>query len=177
MMPMNLTELVVAFNPAFTQARRSRARWAFGFRVAGMVLSFGICLFIYFQLGQEWSLIMVAAMFGVWFSVSAFWLVVSAVSWVSASRDLRRIGTGPAVTVSSSGIGLNGRRFAWPEVSRVWAAGGYSGAGPKLVVQTYAGDWEQIPFSFLDVMPGTLDAALRAYGRPGLDVRPLDDLL
>ncbi|MDO4783869.1 MAG: hypothetical protein Q3997_02115 [Propionibacteriaceae bacterium] len=174
---MNLTELVVAFNPALTQARLSRARWAFGFRAVGMALSLGICLFIYFQFGRDWSLLMTVGMFGVWMSVSAFWLVVSIVSWVGASRDLNRIGVGAAVTLSSSGIGLNGRRFAWPEVSRVWAAGGYSGAGPKLVVQTYAGDWEQIPFSFLDAMPGTVDAALRAYGRPGLDLRPLDDLL
>lgn len=176
-MRMNLTELVVAFNPQSIQARYRGALVALGFRLVIALVSFGLTYYVYVTFAQTWSPWMVLLLFLSWGLPSLFWLILSGISVVSAIRARRLIHAGPAVTLSSWGIGLNGRRFGWDEVSRVWAAPGYGGAGPRLVVQTFSGEWEEISFSLLDTMPGTFDAALRAYGRSGLDLRPLDDLL
>lgn len=177
MMPMNLAELVVAFNPEPTANRLARARTGFIFRIVSALVSLGVCFVIMYTVGKEWTQGMLYWMFGTWGAVSLAWLIASVVSWVSAKRDLKRIGVGPAVTLSPAGIGLNGRQFAWRDVSRVWATSSYSGAGPKLVVVAKQGDWEQIPFSYLDAMPATIDSALRAYGQPPLDLSALDAML
>lgn len=177
MMDMNLAELVVAFNPGPTASRVSRAKMTLVFRIISALISVAICVYIALTAGKDWSPMMMWGLFGVWGGVSGGWLIASIVTLVRATRDARNIGVGPAVVIAPGGISLKGRAFGWDEVSGVWLTGGLSGAGPRLVVQTSAGDWEEIPLSYLDASAGTIDSALRAYGQPGLSVSGLDAML
>lgn len=100
-----------------------------------------------------------------------------------ARHHLGRIRAGAALEAGPDGLvlhGLDGRTttLAWSAVARVRTAGLKVGAGPEVVVETAAGRVWSMPLSFLDALPGTIDAGLRACsaGRVGLDLSALDAL-
>lgn len=174
--PAGQAELVVSFNAVPTARRLAQAKQSLIFRLISAVVSLGIVLAIYYFAAQGWSPAMIWGLFAVWGAVTLVWLVLSLVALFTARRDLHRIGTGAAVTLSPSGIRVLDRSFAWDEVAALKATGSSVGAGPKLVVEPYSGEPASVPLSFLDTLPGTLDSAARAYslGRHGLDLSGLD---
>ncbi|AXE39664.1 hypothetical protein JS278_02526 [Acidipropionibacterium virtanenii] len=64
----------------------------------------------------------------------------------------------------------------WNDVTQLAVLGTSMGAGPVLRLEDAAGHRWEVPVSWLDALPGTVDSAARAWsgGRRGLDVSGLD---
>jgi hypothetical protein len=64
----------------------------------------------------------------------------------------------------------------WGDVSEFAVLGSSIGAGPVVRLIDAAGNRWEVPVSWLDSLPGTIDSAARAWsgGRTGLDVSGLD---
>ncbi|WP_257478223.1 hypothetical protein [Acidipropionibacterium jensenii] len=64
----------------------------------------------------------------------------------------------------------------WPEVAEFAVLGSSLGAGPVVRLVDSGGHRWEVPVSWLDALPGTIDSAARAWsgGRTGLDVTGLD---
>ncbi len=117
-----------------------------------------------------------------WFiGFSAVLAVVSGVQLAWARRLLGRLGQGMAIRIDPAGIalatddGLVG--VPWSQISAVGAKNHQKPPGPELVVRGLEkGQQWKVPFSYLDVMPGSIDSAVRAHtqGRLQLDLSALD---
>jgi hypothetical protein len=93
----------------------------------------------------------------------------------SAGLLVAGMATGPALRVDPIGVVLDdsgrAQRIAWPQVGVIGAKAHADLAGNELVVSRPGlADW-RVPFRFLDVMPGTIDSAIRAHT---MDERTLD---
>jgi hypothetical protein len=90
---------------------------------------------------------------------------------------LTGINAGPAIRIDPLGLvvadAAGPQRLPWSQVQSIATKPHVFAPGPELVVKR-AGqrDW-RVPFSYLDVMPGTIDSAIRAHtgGHRSLDTR------
>lgn len=109
--------------------------------------------------------------------------IVLALRLWRARRMLAKLETGPALRIDPLGLVLatpgGFERLRWSEVHRIGAKPRGKLPGPELVV--HRGDKKQwrIPFMYLDVMPGSIDSAIRAHtsGRMVLDLAKLDRII
>lgn len=104
--------------------------------------------------------------------------LVARLVWLARLRaGLRSVGQGVALVVSSWGIEYADGHAAWDEIARVAVAKGKLGQGYRLRVERIDGSWFDFQLEGLGILPGTLDAAVRAYstGRHGVDLSVLDD--
>ncbi|WP_203568181.1 hypothetical protein [Aestuariimicrobium ganziense] len=144
-----------------------------------LALFLGIVVVLQFVSDQGWTArsILVSLIPGL--VIWAAFLVWRLVSLRSARADLARVGSGEAFRIDHAGIHLadSGQVVGWGQISELKAEGSLRGAGPLLVLD-HAGGRYQVPLSFLDTLPGTIDSALRAYsgGRRGLNLSNLDSL-
>lgn len=101
----------------------------------------------------------------------------------SARRSLAQVPAGEALRIdhrgvhASNGGGDQATTYDWAGLGALRAAGKKVGAGPQLIVEHAQGQW-QVPLSYLDTLPGTIDSAVRAYsgGRRGLDLSGMDSI-
>lgn len=117
-----------------------------------------------------------------WFM--GFGAVLAAVSGVQlawARRLLGKLGQGMAIRIDPAGIHLatdaGPVAVPWAQISAVAAKNHQKLPGPELVVKGLdKGQQWKVPFSYLDVMPGSIDSAVRAHtqGRMQLDLSALD---
>ncbi|MDR0959752.1 MAG: hypothetical protein LBM23_05260 [Propionibacteriaceae bacterium] len=130
-----------------------------------------ICLLI---LVWQWSSMTTGyriALFIAGLGYSLIWLVIALVGWSSAKAHLRNIGQGIALTVGQRGVWINQKTIPWDEIAAISIRRARAAAGPVLVVATTAGEKESMPFLYLDVVPATIDSAIRAYSH---NTRSLD---
>lgn len=98
-----------------------------------------------------------------------------------AQRILAKVGQGPALRVDPLGLvlatGDGYERVEWADVEEVGAKPHHMLPGHDLVVRKVGRKepW-RVPFAFLDVMPGSVDSALRAHtlGDVTLNLKKLD---
>ncbi|MDR1386172.1 MAG: hypothetical protein LBJ44_01005 [Propionibacteriaceae bacterium] len=156
-------ELTVGFNPMPAAERVAYYSGLVRSRLIWLVVAVGLCAAIWvwqrLDLARGMQLLLIGLAY------SAIWLAASLVGLANSRRLLKSIGQGTAVRVGPWGIDLAGAVLAWPDVALVSTTRGRFGSGPRLDVRTVQGQVRRLPFMYLDTMPGTIDAAVRAYSR------------
>ncbi|MDR2930215.1 MAG: hypothetical protein LBV06_04855 [Propionibacteriaceae bacterium] len=168
-------QLVVGFNPMsaankvayFVRQIRSRLVW--------LIIAAVICVWIWLWQRQTMSAQNVGFLFGVGMAYSLVWLVIAVVNWRRAKKTLASITPDVAMAVSRWGLWIQGASVPWSDVSRVAIAPGRFGGSPTLTVARVSGPVSSISLAVLDMMPGSIDAAIRAYsgGQQWIDTSKL----
>jgi len=156
-------QLIIGFNPMsaankvayFSSQIRARLLW--------LVIAVLICVWIWVWQRQSLSGTTTALLFGVGIVYSAIWLAVAFINWLRARRSLSAISPGVAAAVDRQGMWLAGTGRAWPEIAQIDIAPGRFGGSPNLSVKGVDGRVSSICLADLDVMPGTIDSAVRSY--------------
>lgn len=179
-----MREMPIFYDPTVLAGRVASARRAliWGATMTGITLALlvGVVVHIQFGLagrpGETWGMVR-------W--VLAFSAAVSLVSvaaraiWLLRQRSgLRRLGVGLAFVLSARGFqAAPGEPLPWDQIEQIRAARGKWGLGYALEVRRVDGSTQALPLEGLDVLPGSLDAATRAYsaGRHGVDLSVVDD--
>lgn len=170
-------ELVIGYNPMPATQRVAHFRAMIRSRLIWFALAIVICVGIFLWQRDNLDPLSTVALFVMGLGFSAVWVVIAVVGYLAAKRSLDSIGTGTAVVVDRQGIEVSGARTPWTDVAKVGTSRGRLGVGPDLVVTDTAGTGRNVPLSYLDTLPGTLDSAIRAYsaGRQWLDTSGLDN--
>lgn len=99
--------------------------------------------------------------------------------WFVRRRGERKAtGTGPALVMSPDGVQTADGAIGWDDLELLRAIpGAKRGFGYRLEALARDGRSLKVPLEALDMLPGTLDAAARAYsyGRHGVDLSVVDD--
>jgi len=132
-------------------------------RLLWLVVAIVICVWIWIWQQGTLSTAQGALLLGVGVAYSLVWLVVAIVNWLRAKSALTSISPGVAAAIDRQGIWLQGTGMAWPEISTISISPGRFGGSPNLSVTREDGHIESISLANLDVMPGTIDAAIRSY--------------
>lgn len=156
-------QLIVGFNPMpaanrvayFSSQIRSRLMW--------LVIAVLICVGIWIWQRNNLSAGDTGLLFGIGIAYSLIWLGIAFVSWMRAKSALRAISPGVAAAVDRTGIWLQGAGMAWQDIAHILLTPGRFGGSPSLVVKGVDGHTSKVSLADLDVMPGTIDAAIRAY--------------
>ena len=183
----------VALTPAPTAARITRQRSALRLQVI-FALVFGTVLFVVW-LGPQflpedaeravqgalpsWSL---PALMVIWAVPTLVRIVVTVIFLRRAKRDIASLEQGTALYIDGTGVEFvhpERVRASWAEITALKISGRSWGPGPRLRLEVSGREVASIPISFLDVLPGTIDSAVRArsMGRIGVDVSDMDQLL
>ena len=99
-----------------------------------------------------------------------------------ASLLLARLPAGNACRFDAIGLVVDKvggeQRLAWPEITAIGGRQRQSLPGPELVVTPVSGKPWSVPLLYLDVLPGTIDSAIRAQTQDQrtLDLTALDQL-
>lgn len=173
---MNGGEFGVYFRPELAQARVARAVRRLRARVIGLALSLGIAVGAWFafpDLMQQW---------GLWFFVPTLviegvYLAVASFLWLRARTDAQRVGQGLALGVNRDGLLAGQVWFPWPEVGSLTVQPGRLGGSASLLISGRDATNSSVPLEFTDVLPATIDSAIRALsgGRAWIDLSRLDD--
>ena len=139
----------------YTSQIRSRLLW--------LVISVVICIWIWLWQRGMMSVQQGALLVGVGVLYSLIWLGVAFVNWRRAKSALSAISPGIAAAIDRQGIWIQNRAIAWPEISQVSMLPGRFGGSPNLTVTTQDGQVTSMSVADLDVMPGTIDSAIRSY--------------
>lgn len=160
-------------------ARRG-AIW--GAVMTGITVAILIGVLIYLQFGlngrptETWSVVRWVLAFSAGFSLLS---LAGRAVWLHRQRDgLRRVGEGLAFVLSARGFQpATGEPLPWDRIEHIRASRGRWGHGYALEVRRADGATCAFPLEGLDILPGTLDAATRAYsaGRHGVDLTVVDD--
>ncbi|MDR1213575.1 MAG: hypothetical protein LBK54_05745 [Propionibacteriaceae bacterium] len=156
-------ELTVGFNPMPAAERVAYYSGLVRSRLIWLIVAVAICGVIWawqqLDLARGLQLLMIGLAY------SAIWLVAALAGLINSRRLLKSIGQGIAVRVGHWGIDLLGGVLPWADVTKVSTTRGRFGSGPRLDVHSASGEVRRLPFMYLDTMPGTIDAAVRAYSR------------
>jgi hypothetical protein len=172
-----------AFVAQFSPMSLARTAATLGQQVRSRLLSvfFGLLIVgvLWFSYGRPTSGFGAAVLLGM-LCVPIAWLVATLLRLGLVKGRLASIMVGPALRVDPLGLVIadaNGPvRVPWDQVGGLGTKAHMFLPGPELVVKrTGAPDW-RVPFSYLDVLPGTIDSAIRAHtgGRRSLSTTPLD---
>ena len=155
--------------------RRSKAQ------AIGVLISAAIALAIWYftkdQIGGwRWLLI-----FSVAFSILL--LITTLLRLWRCNRLLGKIPKDAALRIDPLGLVLSDqkgvKRVNWDQVSKIRAKARPIMPGPDLVVEQQDGSSWKVPFLYLDVMPGSIDSAIRAHnqGRRTLDLTSMSKII
>lgn len=176
-------QLSVRYDTGVLAARMAseRGRAIFNSISTGITVAALIGVLLYVWRAHQWQFSEVFAMLTWVLSLSAaigIATLVARLVWLARLRaGLRAVGEGVAMGLSSWGIEYTDGHAAWDEIAHVAAARGKLGHGYRLRVERTDGSSFDFPLEGLGILPGTLDAAVRAYstGRHGVDLSVLDD--
>ena len=124
------------------------------------------------MLFSDWLIWLLAA--GLLITVITF--MNGVVSAIFGGIILERMPAGNALRVDPLGVVLDDvktgpQRVIWPAIDLIGSAARGALPGPELVIgRSGSSEWT-VPFMFLDVLPGTIDSAVRAHTQ---DARDLD---
>lgn len=180
---------IVGYSPVRAAGRVARAESLMRRAVLSVAIYLGISAIVWWTTRNQISFTQF-----LWGGVIGAVLVLGFIIWRwvelrSARRSLGRVPAGEAVRIDHRGLHLDGdaepgshdgrvpTTFDWSGLKDIRAAGTKVGAGPNMVIEHQEGAWE-VPLSYLDTLPGTIDSAIRAYsgGRRGLDLSGLDSI-
>lgn len=120
----------------------------------------------------KWLLIFSVAITVVMTLAQVLWLI-------QLKRERIGLDHGLAMVLSPWGIETKQDRIPWSEVGSLVAVRGRAGHGYRLQVRPAVGGVASMtfPLDALDVLPGTLDSATRAFsgGRHGIDLSAVED--
>lgn len=156
-------QLLIGFNPMSAANKVAYYSSQIRGRVLWLVIAVAICVWIWIWQRRSLTPLYSGLLFGVGSLYSLIWLVVALVKWKRAKAALTAISPSVAATVDRGGIWLQGTGMAWLEVSKIAITPGRFGGSPSLSVTRADGHIASISLADLDVMPGTIDAAIRSY--------------
>ena len=114
-------------------------------------------------------------------TVTVVTLLNGAVRTATASILLSRMPEGPALRVDPLGMVVDDdktgpQRLIWPAIDVIAGRPRSALPGPELEIGRSGQSVWSVPFMYLDVMPGTIDSAVRAHtqDRRELDLSPMD---
>ena len=168
-------QLLIGFNPSSAMNRVLNARRMIPRRVIWLIISVIVCGFLWIWLRRGLSPLFAAIFFGIGIAYSVISLILAIVAWNNAKDIYASITPGVAVAVDRNGCWLQGIGMAWPEISRIHITPGRFGRLASLDITRLDGMVSSIPLPDLDVMPGTIDAAIRSYsgGKQHIDISKL----
>jgi hypothetical protein len=179
-----MKELPIFYDPTVLKGRVASARhgviWGAVTLGLTLVVLAGVLIHIQVNLdgtpGETWAMARWVLAFSAGFSVLT---LVGRLVWFYRQRaGLRRVGEGLALRLSSGGVqtAADGP-LPWDAIEEVRAARGKWGHGYSLELRGADGSTQTLPLEGLDLLPGSLDAATRAYsaGRHGVDLSVVDD--
>lgn len=178
-----MQELPISYDPAVLAGRVAGARKTLRWATAGTAVSVFalVAVIVYIQVALDgtpdltWEMVRWVLAFSAGFGVLG---LVARLVWLTRLRGgLRQVGEGPAVVLSAQGLRSAEGWTPWDEVEVIRAARGKLGHGYRLEVLRADGSTLSLPLEGLDILPGSLDAATRAYsaGRHGVDLSVVDD--
>jgi hypothetical protein len=156
-------ELTVGFNPLPAAERVAYYNGQVRSRLLWLGMAIVICLALWLWQAGQLNLGQSLALFGAGIGYSLIWLLIAVIGLITARTVLNRIGQGLAMNIGRWGIGVLDSSASWSQITEITTTRGGIGTGPALVVKTTQGDLKRIPLMHLDAMPGTIDAAVRAY--------------
>lgn len=191
--------LVVAFNPvpaAGRVARHQATRWRLALEALVLVV---VGTLVWAVTRNAFNVGTLVGMLIGWVVLFVVLFGIQNLRLRSARKALLSIDEGTALRVDPSGVSVRrsqrdkGSRTSfsdvaahpqaaeldlvrWDDVAQFAVLGTSMGAGPVLRLEDVAGHRWEVPVSWLDALPGAVDAAARAWsaGRRGLDVSGLD---
>ena len=106
---------------------------------------------------------------------SLIWLVFAIIRWGTAKSALHAVAPTVAARIDRQGIWLQGAFLAWGTISQIIAQSRRFSMAPFLRIVVSGGQRYQLNLGDLDVMPGTIDASIRAFsqGRQWIDTSKL----
>ncbi|WCC79666.1 hypothetical protein O6R08_09235 [Cutibacterium equinum] len=168
------TRLVVTFNPV-PSASRVAHHHATRFRLAVQALVVVIIGGLLWALAADaFELSTVMWMLGAWVVLFLVLFVIQNLRLHAARKDLLDVGEGPALIVTSDGLGLRrmlrtGKgdsatsamdQIDWKDMASIKVGGSSVGSGPGLVVRAVDGRQWEVPLSWLDRPLADIDAAV-----------------
>lgn len=115
-------------------------------------------------------------LYGLSLAVSLSFVAWAVVRWRRAVGETALVGEGLALVLGHAGVELPDARIPWDDLQAVRTVRGRWLHGPVLLVEQGGRSWS-FPVEALDILPGSLDAAVRVYssGRHGVDLTAIDD--
>jgi hypothetical protein len=156
-------QLLIGFNPMSAANRVAYFGSQIRSRLIWLGVSVLICAAILIWQRQSLSGSWIPLLFAIGMAYSLVWLVIAIVSWARAKSALAAISPGVAAAVDRRGFWLAGQGLAWPEIAAITINRGRFGGSPHLRVQRVDGQQAEVSLAVLDALPGTIDAAVRAY--------------
>ena len=156
-----------------------KRRVTFGFVSAGISVILLVALVLWNRFGRTGEQSMVWEMIQwllVWTAVSGVVILGVNIVWLMRLRaGMRQVGEGLAFLMSRRGIHHANGALTWPEITSMAAAKGKAGHGHQLRIEGTDGSSVVFPLEGLGLLPGTIDAAARAYssGHRAVDLSAL----
>lgn len=168
--------LIAEFTPAAADGRVSRGFRSMVSGIISLVISLVIAGVIVYLRHEQMTTPLPWVVLGIMVGISLVRFVYSLVRWRLAVRERREVGEGAALVVGRFGVELEGRRFDWPAVQGIDTRRKRFHASPLVRVSSADGAVE-VPLEHLDVLPASLDSAVRIFsgGRQGVDLAAVDD--
>jgi len=168
-------QLIIGYNPVAATNRVAYYRGQIRSRAMWLVMAVVMCFAIWMWQRASFTTTQTLWLFGVGLGYSLIWLALAIVGRARAASALKGITPGVAMSVDRLGIWMQGTGMAWPDITGVAVRRRWYGGAPFLAVAHAGGVEQRIPLANLDVMTGTIDAAVRAYssGVWSVDTRKL----
>ncbi|MCL2783980.1 MAG: hypothetical protein FWD55_00810 [Propionibacteriaceae bacterium] len=156
-------QLIIGFNPMSAANKVAYYSGQIRVRILWLIVAIAICAWIWIWQRSVLTPQVTGMLFGVGIAYSAIWLALAVINWRRAKSALAAISPGVAAAVDRRGIWLQGTGMAWPEIGSVAIKTGRFSSSPRLLVTRIDGQVISISVADLDVMPGTIDAAVRTF--------------
>jgi len=156
-------QLLIGFNPMSAANRVAYYSRQIRSRVLWLIVAVVICVWIWLWQRGTLTLLQGVLLLGLGVVYSLVWLVLAIVNWRRAKSALESISPGVAAAINRAGIWLAGKAIAWPDISAISILPARFGGSPNLTVTTNDGQVSKASLANLDVMPGTIDSAIRSY--------------
>ena len=156
-------QLLIGFNPMSAANRVAYYSSQIRSRLLWLIVSVVICVWVWLWQRGMLSVAQGVLLIGVGVLYSLIWVGVAFVNWRRAKAALAATSPGIAAAIDRNGIWMQNRAITWPEISHVALLPGRFGGSPSLAVTTQGGETTAMSVADLDVMPGTIDSAIRSY--------------
>jgi len=156
-------QLLIGFNPMSAANRVAYYSKQIRSRLLWLLVSVVICVWVWIWQQTMLSTKQGALLLGLGIFYSLIWLGIAVINWSRAKSALSAISPGVAVAIDRHGIWIGNTGMQWPEIEQVSILPNRFGGSANLTVTTQDGQVSSISVANLDVMPGTIDAAIRSY--------------
>ncbi|MCL1907182.1 MAG: hypothetical protein FWG08_04625 [Propionibacteriaceae bacterium] len=156
-------QLLVGFDPSTAQARVAMARSRIPMRVVWVIFAALISGVLYYLRKEMFTPLFAGLLFGLSIGISLLMLLQSIFAWIGAKKYLAKLPQGIAAAVDRQGVWVRGTGMAWADVTALRVTRGNFGRAPTFQVTRIDGQVASLQLDDVDVMAGTIDAAVRAY--------------